>query len=192
MKKWTTLTCRVCITLSFAFLAFLMLRCNCKKYRASFRLCLFRYCFCLKRSIVLLSPCAFLSELPMALHGAINVHLIFAHYLYRASCPTSIHRTFTPILYHFFTPWSTIYCKMWKFWKLHLYHPQRIIIFYTSHTSHPTRSCIFNNYGHYTLLMFTAYSLALNTQLATYAQKYENSTMLTHSLDHIHQAPSIF
>lgn len=40
--------------------------------------------------------------------------------------------------------------------------------------------------------MFTVYSLALNTQLATYAQKYENSTMLTHSLDHIHHALSIF
>ena len=40
--------------------------------------------------------------------------------------------------------------------------------------------------------MLITYSLALNTQLAAYAQKYENSTMLTHSLDHIHHAPSIF
>ena len=109
MKKWTTLTCPVYITLSFALLAFLMLRCNCKKYWASFRLCLFRYCFCRKRSIVLLSPCAFLSELPMALHGAINVHLIFAHYLYRANYPTFIHRTFAPILYHLFSHHEVLY-----------------------------------------------------------------------------------
>ena len=86
-----------------------MLRCICKNYRVSFRLCLFRYCFCLKRSIVLLSPCAFLSELSMALHGAINVHLIFAHYLYRASCPTFIHRTFAPILYHLFSHHEVLY-----------------------------------------------------------------------------------
>ena len=109
MKKWTTRTCRVCITLSFAFLAFLMLRCNCKKYWANFRLCLFRYCFCRKRSIVLLSPCAFLSELPMALHGAINVHLIFAHYLYRASCPASIHRTCRSIFYRLFSYHEVLY-----------------------------------------------------------------------------------
>lgn len=109
VKKWTVLACRVCITLSFAFLAFLMLRCNCKNYRASFRLCLFCYCFCRKRSIAPLLSRAFLSELPMALHGAINIHLIFAHYLYRVSCPASIHRTCGSIFYRLFSYHKVIY-----------------------------------------------------------------------------------
>ena len=77
-----------------------MLRCICKKYRANFRLCLFRYCFCLKQSIVLLSPCAFLSELSIAPHGAIMSISFFAHYLYRDSCLASIHRTYGSIFYH--------------------------------------------------------------------------------------------
>lgn len=62
----------------FRFFSFLMLRCNCKKYRASSRLCLFRYCFCRKRSIALLLFCAFLPESPMALHGSI-VPISFLH-----------------------------------------------------------------------------------------------------------------
>ena len=77
-----------------------MLRCICKNYRVSFRLCLFRYCFCLKQSIVLLSPCAFLSELSIALHGAIMSISFFAHYLYRDSFLASIHRTYGSIFYH--------------------------------------------------------------------------------------------
>ena len=77
-------------------LALSILRCICKNYRVSFRLCLSRYCFCLKRSIVLLSPCTFSPEPPMTLHRAINIHLVFAHYLYRVSCPASIRRTFAP------------------------------------------------------------------------------------------------
>lgn len=109
VKKWTVLICRVYITLSFALLAFLMLRCICKKYRVSFRLCLFCYRFCLKRSIVLLSLCAFLSEPPMTLHGAINIHLIFAHYLHRASCPASIHRTFAPNILLLFSYHKVLY-----------------------------------------------------------------------------------
>lgn len=90
-------------------LALSILRCICKNYRVSFRLCLSRYCFCLKRSIVLLSPCAFLSELPMALHGAINIHLIFAHYLYRASYPASIHCTCELIFYRLFSYHKVLY-----------------------------------------------------------------------------------
>ena len=37
------------------------------------------------------------------------VDLIFAHYLYRASCSTSIHRTFAPILYHLFSHHEVLY-----------------------------------------------------------------------------------
>ena len=40
--------------------------------------------------------------------------------------------------------------------------------------------------------MFIVYSLALNTQLTAYAQKYENITILAHSLDYTHDALSIF
>jgi len=42
------------------------------------------------------------------------------------------------------------------------------------------------------MLVFISYLLTLNTQLATYAQKYENITILTHPLDHTHHAPFIF
>lgn len=93
----------------FRFLAFLMLRCNCKKYWASFRLCLFCYCFCRKRSI---APLRFSCILARVTHGApwlYRPHLIFAHCLHRASCPTSIHRTFTPILYHLFSHHEVLY-----------------------------------------------------------------------------------
>ena len=86
-----------------------MLRCICKNYRVSLRLCLFRYRFHLKRSIVLLSLCAFLSEPPMTLHGAINIHLIFAHYLHRANCPASIHRTFAPNILLLFSYHKVLY-----------------------------------------------------------------------------------
>ena len=75
----------------FRFFSFLMLRCNCKNYRVSFRLCLFRYCFCLKRSIVLLSPCAFLSEPPIALHGAImSISFLHTTYIEPAAPPPYI------------------------------------------------------------------------------------------------------
>ena len=116
----------------------------------------------------------------------------FAHYLYRASYPASIHRTCRSIFCHLFPYHKALYNAKRENFESFIRTIHDGSFFYTSHTSHTIRSCIYNNYDHYTLLMFTAYSLALNTQLATYAQKYENSTMLTHSLDHIHQAPSIF
>ena len=51
---------------------------------------------------------------------------------------------------------------------------------------------ICNNHDRYVLLAFIVHSLILNIQLATYAQKYENITILTHSLDHTHHTPFIF
>ena len=87
----------------FRFLAFLMLRCMCKKYRASFRLCLFCYCFCRKRSIAPLLFCAFLPESPIALHGSI-VPISFLHIacIEPAALPpyiTHLHQYFT-ICFH--------------------------------------------------------------------------------------------
>lgn len=37
------------------------------------------------------------------------VYLIFAHYLYRASCPASIHRTFIPIFCYLFSYHKVLY-----------------------------------------------------------------------------------
>jgi len=37
------------------------------------------------------------------------VHLIFVHYLYRASCPASIHRTFIPIFCYLFSYHEVLY-----------------------------------------------------------------------------------
>lgn len=81
-----------------------MLRCNCKKYRASFRLCLFHYCFYRKRSIAPLLSRAFLSEPPMALHDSI-VPISFLHiaYIEPAALPSYIahlHQYFTVCFSH--------------------------------------------------------------------------------------------
>lgn len=170
-----------------------MLRCNCKKYRASFRLCLFCYCFCRKRSIAPLLSRAFLPESPMALHGAINVHLIFAHYLYRASYPIFIHRTFAPAFCYLFLYHQIAYVAKCENFESSICAIHDALLFFIQVIHHiPIESCICNNHDHYVLLAFIVHLLILNIQLATYAQKYENSTMLTHSLDYIHQAPSIF
>lgn len=169
-----------------------MLRCNCKNYRASFRLCLFCYRFCLKRSIVLLSLCAFLPEPPMALHGAImSISFLHTTYIEPAALPSYIahlHQHFAIYLYII----KQHMAQNVKILKAPFVPSPTHHYFYTSHTSHPIRSCICNNHDHYISLMFIIYSLALNTQLATYTQRYENITMLTHSLDHTHHAPSIF
>ena len=120
-------------------------------------------------------------------------HLIFAHCLYRANCPTLIHRTFAPAFCYLFLYHKTTYGAKCENFEISICATHdALLFFYTSHTSHPIRSCICNNHDHYISLMFIIYSLALNTQLATYTQRYENITMLTHSLDHTHHAPSIF
>ena len=42
------------------------------------------------------------------------------------------------------------------------------------------------------MLVLTIHSLTLNTQLAAYAQKHENITILTHLLDHTHHTHPFF
>jgi len=86
-----------------------MLRCICKNYRVSFRLCLFRYCFCCKRSIALLRFSCIFVRATYGTPWSHYVNLIFAHYLYRVSCPASIHRTCGSIFYRLFSYHKVIY-----------------------------------------------------------------------------------
>ena len=109
MKKWIGLSYYIHITLPLTLLAFLMLRCMCKNYRVSFRLCLFHYCFCRKRSIALLRFSCIFVRATYGTPWLYCTHLIFANCLHRAICPTSIHRIFAPILYHLFSYHKVLY-----------------------------------------------------------------------------------
>lgn len=57
------------------------------------------------------------------------VDLIFAHYLYRASCPASIHRTFAPILYHLFSCHKVLYIAKCKKFESSIYALHDALLF---------------------------------------------------------------
>ncbi len=119
--------------------------------------------------------------------------LIFAHYLYRVSCSTSIHRTFAPAFCYLFLYHQIAYVAKCENFESSICAIHDALLFFIQVIHRiPIESCICNNHDHYVLLAFIVHLLILNIQLATYAQKYENITILTHSLDHTHHTPFIF
>lgn len=128
----------------------------------------------------------------MALHGSI-VPISFLHttYIEPAALPSYIAHLHQRFAIYFYIIKQHM-ARNVKILKAPFVPSTTHHYFYTSHTSHPTKSCRFNNHDRYVLLMFITRPFTLNTQLATYAQKYENITILTHPLDHTHHTPFIF